>query len=153
MEIDLTNPVYRTNRAAALVSLDNNTGARNDASVTRQLDPRYAKAWHWLGASCLKMDNLKEAIYAYQRALDLTGGTASEAMKQGLADAKAKRELEYQAIDKEINPARKHSLGMKTLEENWDIDHKHAEFHSLVHERQIEGFPTLCRTNEMAICQ
>ena len=139
MEIDLTNPIYRTNRAVAQLSLDNNTGARNDASIARQLDPRYAKAWHWLGASCLKMDNLKEAIYAYQRALDLSGGNASEAMKQGLADAKAKRESEYQAVEQESSPARKHSLRMKIFEEDWDIDQRHAEFHSLVHERQIEG--------------
>lgn len=97
------------------------------------------KGVQWLGASCLKMDNLKEAIYAYQRALDLCGSTASEAMKQGLADAKAKQESEYEAIEKETSPARKHSLRRKILEEDWDIDQKHAEFHSVVHERQIEG--------------
>lgn len=39
MEIDLSDPIYRTNMAVALLSLDKNTGARNDASVARQLDP------------------------------------------------------------------------------------------------------------------
>ncbi len=33
MEIDFTNVVYRTNRSAASVSLNDNIGARDDASV------------------------------------------------------------------------------------------------------------------------
>jgi Flp pilus assembly protein TadD len=56
--------------------------ACDDAYIATQLDPKYAKAWARLGIAQLKLGNWKKARDAYQRAIDVTGGEATNLMTQ-----------------------------------------------------------------------
>jgi hypothetical protein len=139
MKIDLSNPIYRANRSAALLSLGKVEEANNDALVTTQLDPKYAKGWARLGLTELKLGNGTRAEAAYQRAIETSGSEVTELMKQGLADAKALVEKDIKAIETETDETKKEFLRSNFLDHKWDIVGKVPELHSLVHEQQVDG--------------
>lgn len=139
MKIDLSSAVYRANRSAALFSMEKYDDASEDALVATQLDPKYSKAWARLGIAELKLGNGKRARDAYQRAVEVAGKDATSLMKQGLADAKAKLDADVKAIKTEKDKTKKDELRKNFLDKDWDISGKSMEFHSHVHEQQVEG--------------
>jgi tetratricopeptide (TPR) repeat protein len=139
IKIDLGNAVYRCNRSAASFSNDKFEEAEEDAYVSTQLDPKYAKAWSRLGAARLKLGNFKRAKEAYQRAIAVAGKDATDQMRQGLKDAQAKLEEAAKEIKDEKNREKQHELRSTYLDHDWDIVGKKVELHSSVHERQVEG--------------
>lgn len=139
LKIDLANPVYWCNRAAAFRGLGKCDYAESDAYYSTQFDPMYAEAWSQLGAARLGRGLGKRAKEAFQRAIELTGDGASTAMKQGLEDAKKKIEADLDAIDKEDDRKKKLRLRKEYLNQDWDIAMRSIMTHSLVHEQQVEG--------------
>lgn len=139
IKIDLGNPVYRCNRSAASFSNDKFEEAEEDAYVSTQLDPEYAKAWSRLGAARLKLGSFKRAKEAYQRAIAVAGKDATDQMRQGLKDTQAKLEEAAKEIKNEKNREKQHDLRSTYLDHDWDIVGKKVELHSSVHERQVEG--------------
>jgi tetratricopeptide (TPR) repeat protein len=139
IEADLTNAVYRANRSAAMLSMKEYEAAHEDAWTATELDPKYAKAWARLGAAEMKLENTKRAADAYQHAINLAGSDVTDLMKQGLTDAKTKMASGLEALGKGSDKAAKNKMRMKILDEEWDINGKNVEFHSHVHELQVEG--------------
>ena len=139
MKVDLINAVYRCNRAAAQLGLENWENAEEDAYVATQLDPKYAKAWSRLGMAKLKQGCGKQAEKAYEMALHVAGKDATAPMRQGLADAKAKINETVKTINAETDQAKRHAMRSDFLEEDFDIVSKALELHSVIHEQQVEG--------------
>ena len=139
MEIDLSNPIYRSNRSAALFSLGMYEDAYDDAWLATELDPKNAEAWARLGAAHLKLNDLEAAVQAYKTAIQIAGKNVTAAMKQGLTNAKAKTEEAQNAFDNEKDVKKKHALRGELLDAPWHFRHKGLEFRSNVHERQVEG--------------
>jgi tetratricopeptide (TPR) repeat protein len=139
IKIDLGNAVYRCNRSAASLSNDRFEEAEEDAYVSTQLDPKYAKAWSRLGAARLKLGNFKRAKEAYLRGISVAGKDATDQMRQGLKDTQAKLEEAAKEIKDEKNREKQHELRSTYLDQDWDLVGKKVEIHSFVHERQVEG--------------
>ncbi|KAJ7017007.1 prion-inhibition and propagation-domain-containing protein [Mycena alexandri] len=139
MKIDLSNPIYRANRSAALLTMGKVEEAHYDALVTTQLDPKYAKGWARLGITELKLGKGMRAKAAYQRAIEAAGNEATALMKQGLADATALIDRDLKAIDAETDVAAQQILRNNFLDQEWEITGKSPEFHSRVHEQQVGG--------------
>ncbi|KAJ7748394.1 prion-inhibition and propagation-domain-containing protein [Mycena metata] len=139
MKIDLSNPIYRANRSAALLTMGKVEEAHHDALVTTQLDSKYAKGWARLGITELKLGKGMRAKAAYQRAIEAAGSEATALMKQGLADATALIDRDLKAIDAETDVAAQQILRNNFLDQEWEITGKNPEFHSRVHEQQVGG--------------
>jgi len=139
IKIDLGNAVYRCNRSAALLGLEKYEEAEEDAYVATQLDPKYAKAWSRLGMAMLKLGHGKRAKKAYERALQVAGKDATTQMHQGLAGAKKLITETVKAINSETDKEKQHGLESSFLDEDWEIIGKTPEFHSNIHEQQVEG--------------
>ena len=139
IEIDLSSPIYRNNRSAALFSLENYEDAFHDAWLASELDPKYAKAWARLGAACLKLNDLEAAVHAYQVAINVAGEDVTPTMRQGLEHARAKIKEEQKVFDNEKDVKKKHALRGEILDTPWELRNKSPEFHSHAHERQVEG--------------
>ena len=139
MKIDLTNAVYRCNRAAALLELNRNEDAEEDAFIATQLDPRYAKAWSRLGTAILKRGHYKRAIKAFEKAVQVGGKDASPQARKGLADAEEKLKESVKTINTCTDKTLQHKLVSEHMDEDWEIMGKSPELHSLIHEQQVEG--------------
>ncbi|KAK4451186.1 small glutamine-rich tetratricopeptide repeat-containing protein 2 [Podospora aff. communis PSN243] len=137
--IDLTNAIYRCNRAAALLELERWEDAEEDAYITTHLDPKYPKAWSRLGLAILKQGHAKRAKKAFEKALELAGREATPQMRKGLADADEKIKEQVKAINTETDKTKQHALISEHHDQDWEIVGKSPELHSLVHERQVEG--------------
>lgn len=139
IKIDLSNSIYRSNRSAALLSMGKVEEARQDALVTTQLDPNYAKGWARLGLTELKCGNGKRARAAYQRAIEIAGHGATALMKQGLADSRAKIDADLKAIEEEKDSKARDALWKSFYDRDWDDWGKLPELHSHVHQQQVDG--------------
>ncbi|KAJ3571326.1 hypothetical protein NP233_g3826 [Leucocoprinus birnbaumii] len=139
MKVDLTNVVYRCNGAAAQAGLENWSVAEEDAYIATQLDPKYAKAWSWLGMARLKLGYAKRAEKAFEKALQVAGKDATSEMRQGLADSQAKIKETVKAINSETDKAKQHAMRYEYLDQDFEIFGKVPEFHSLIHSQQVEG--------------
>ncbi|KAG6481691.1 hypothetical protein ZIOFF_058310 [Zingiber officinale] len=87
--IDLAsgNHVLYSNRSAAYASIKKYDAALSDARKTVDLKPDWAKGYGRLGAAYLGLGDAEQAVAAYEKGLELD--PASEALKSGLADARA----------------------------------------------------------------
>lgn len=81
------NHVLYSNRSAAHASLHNYADALADAKKTVELKPDWSKGYSRLGAAYLGLLDYIEAVNAYKKGLDIDPN--NEALKSGLADAKA----------------------------------------------------------------
>ena len=139
IKIDFSNSIYHSNRSAALLSMGMVEEAHEDAIVTTQLDPNYAKGWARLGLTELKRGNGKRARAAYHRAIEIAGCETTTLMKKGLADSKAKIDADLKAIEEETDPSARGALRRSFHNRDWDISGKIPELHSHVHQQQVEG--------------
>jgi hypothetical protein len=139
IESDLSNAIYRCNRSAALLGLEMHEEAEQDVYVAALLDSKYAKAWSRLGIAMFKQGDAKRDKKAYERAIQVAGKDATAQMHHGLTSAKERIEEKVKAIKSKTDFAQQHKLSSAYFDEDWEIAGKTPEFHSLIHEQQVEG--------------
>ncbi|KAK0749074.1 prion-inhibition and propagation-domain-containing protein [Schizothecium vesticola] len=139
MKLDLTSAIYRSNRSAALLELQQYPEAEEDAYISTQLDPKYAKAWSRLGLAALKQGHAKRAKKAFEKAIQMAGKDATAQMRKGLTDSDDAISEQIKAINMEKDQTKQHALRSDFLDQDWEILGKSPELYSLVHEQQVEG--------------
>jgi small glutamine-rich tetratricopeptide repeat-containing protein alpha len=87
------NPIYLSNRAAALSGQGKHQEAKSDAELAVAADPSYSKAWSRLGLANFVLGDSKGAMDAYKAGMDAEGG-GSEVMRKGYETAKKRYEEE-----------------------------------------------------------
>lgn len=97
IELDSTNVVYLSNRAAAHSSSAQHEKAVEDAEKAITLDPSFSKAYSRLGLARYALGDAKGAMDAYKKGLDVEGDGKSDAMKRGYETAKRRVEEELES--------------------------------------------------------
>jgi len=87
-ELDPTNPVYYSNRAAAHSSKGDHLTAAVDAEKAIELDPKFVRGYSRLGHARYSIGDYAAAADAYRRGLELEPGNAT--MKTGLQNSESK---------------------------------------------------------------
>ncbi|KAI5286085.1 hypothetical protein KEM54_000075, partial [Ascosphaera aggregata] len=98
LEIAPANAIYLSNRAAAYSASGDHQKAVEDAKAATQSDPSYVKGWSRLGLAQFALGNPREAMEAYQKGIEVEGGSGSDAMRKGFETAK-KRVAELESQD------------------------------------------------------
>ncbi|KIM22050.1 hypothetical protein M408DRAFT_29057, partial [Serendipita vermifera MAFF 305830] len=154
LDIEPENPVLLSNRAAAFISVEEYQLGCDDAQAAVDADPTFTKAWGRLGLAKLELGDIQGSVEAYKRGInsDSTGGSAI--MKQGYENAKRRlanspaggnvtQQTPNSSVvvaDKEKKkPDAKKKDKSAPWDDAWDLEGKSLEWHSLVHEKQIEG--------------
>ncbi|KAJ3558414.1 hypothetical protein NM688_g942 [Phlebia brevispora] len=88
IQLDPTNAVYYSNRAAAYSSKGEHGSAVADAEKAIEVDPSFVRAYHRLGHAHYCLNDYKEAADAFRRGLELDSSNAN--LKQGLQMAEAR---------------------------------------------------------------
>lgn len=90
--IDDTNVVYYSNRAAAYSSANQHEKAVADAEKAIAMDSTFSKAYSRLGLAKYALGDVKAAMEAYKKGLDVEGESKSVAMTKGYETAKRRVE-------------------------------------------------------------
>ncbi|KAF8649802.1 hypothetical protein AX16_005567 [Volvariella volvacea WC 439] len=88
INLDATNPVFFSNRAAAYSLKSDHLSAIGDAEKAISVDPTYVKAYHRLGHAYYSMFDYEEAVKAFEKGLEHDPNNAG--LKAGVADAKTR---------------------------------------------------------------
>ncbi|KAK6464464.1 hypothetical protein DFJ63DRAFT_317773 [Scheffersomyces coipomensis] len=96
IELDGSNVVYLSNRAAAYSSSQQHEKAVVDAEKAIELNPSFSKAYSRLGLAKYALGDPKSAMDAYKRGLDVEGDNKSDAMTKGYETAKSRVEEELE---------------------------------------------------------
>ncbi|PLW48330.1 hypothetical protein PCANC_00611 [Puccinia coronata f. sp. avenae] len=88
IQLDPTNPVYYSNRAAAQSQLGAHNEAIDDALKALEVDPGFAKAYSRLGHGYFSSGQYEKAVEAYEKGLELEPDNAT--IRNSLATAKSK---------------------------------------------------------------
>jgi len=88
VNLDPTNPVYYSNRAAAYSSKGDHLAAVGDAEQAISVDPKFVKAYHRLGHAQYSLGDFKASTSAFERGLKLEPGNAG--LKSGLQNSQAR---------------------------------------------------------------
>lgn len=102
LELNPTNAVFLSNRAAAHSAAKDHASAKTDAEAAVLLDPAYTKAWSRLGLARFALGDAKGAMEAYGKGIEYEGNGGSEAMKKGFETAK--RRVEEMESEEETLP-------------------------------------------------
>lgn len=97
IDLDGSNVVYLSNRAAAYSSSSQHAKAVEDAESAIKLDACFAKAYSRLGLAQYALGNAKESMEAYKKGLDVEGSTPTDAMKRGYETAKKRVEEDLES--------------------------------------------------------
>lgn len=89
IELNSTNPIYYSNRAAAFISSKDYDSAVDDAEKAIELNGKYSKAYTRLGSAKMSLNLPEEAVEAYNKAIEIEGVKATPAMKKDLETAKS----------------------------------------------------------------
>lgn len=101
IELDPSNVVYLSNRAAAYSSSQQHDKAVTDAEAAIKLNPDFSKAYSRLGLAKYALGDAKAAMEAYKKGLDVEGDKKSDAMVKGYETAKKRVEEDLeQSISK-----------------------------------------------------
>ena len=92
INLDPTNPIYLSNRAAAYSASQQHAQASSDAELAVAANPKYTKAWSRLGLARFALGDAKGSMEAYQKGIEYEGNGGSDAMKKGFETAKRKVE-------------------------------------------------------------
>ncbi|KAK7204487.1 hypothetical protein BZA70DRAFT_290449 [Myxozyma melibiosi] len=99
IELDGTNKIYYSNRAAAYSASKAHDLAIKDAEKALEIDPKYAKAYSRLGLAKYASGDPQGAMEAYKAGMDAEGNGGSDAMRKGYETAKARVEEDlYSAV-------------------------------------------------------
>lgn len=96
IELDPSNVVYLSNRAAAYSSLGQHDKAISDAEKAIEIDNSFAKAYSRLGLAKYALNDAQGAMQAYKKGLEVEGNSPSEAMQKGFETAKKQVESELE---------------------------------------------------------
>ncbi|KAK6458640.1 uncharacterized protein RJT20DRAFT_131803 [Scheffersomyces xylosifermentans] len=96
IELDGTNVVYLSNRAAAYSSSSQHQKAVEDAEKAIELNPDFSKAYSRLGLAKYALGDAKASMEAYKKGLDVEGDKKSDAMSKGYETAKRRVEEELE---------------------------------------------------------
>ncbi|KAA1083615.1 hypothetical protein PGT21_001495 [Puccinia graminis f. sp. tritici] len=88
IQLDPTNPVYYSNRAAAQSQLGAHDEAIEDALKALEVDPTFAKAYSRLGHGYFSSCQYEKAVEAYEKGLELEPDNTT--IRNSLATAKSK---------------------------------------------------------------
>lgn len=88
IQLDPTNPVYYSNRAAAHSQLGAHDDAIEDALKALEVDPTFAKAYSRLGHGYFSSCQYEKAVEAYEKGLELEPENTT--IRNSLATAKSK---------------------------------------------------------------
>jgi tetratricopeptide (TPR) repeat protein len=91
IDLDATNAIYYSNRAAAYSHLNQHEKAIEDCERSIELNPNYSKAYSRLGLACFSLERYDEAVKNYRKALELDPNNPS--IRQSL-DAAQKKQTE-----------------------------------------------------------
>lgn len=94
IELNPSNAIYFSNRAAAYSSLRDHEKAIVDATKALEVDPNYSKAYSRLGLAHYALGDAQASMEAYKNGLDIEGEKPSDAMKRGYETAKKRVEEE-----------------------------------------------------------
>lgn len=97
IELNPSNAIYFSNRAAAYSSLRDHEKAIVDATKALEVDPNYSKAYSRLGLAHYALGDAQASMEAYKNGLDIEGEKPSDAMKRGYETAKKRVEEELDA--------------------------------------------------------
>ncbi|RCI14297.1 hypothetical protein L249_5927 [Ophiocordyceps polyrhachis-furcata BCC 54312] len=92
LNLDPSNAVFLSNRAAAHSAAKDHDAARVDAEAAVAADPSYTKAWSRLGLARFALGDAKGAMDAYSSGIQHEGNGGSDAMKKGYETAKRRVE-------------------------------------------------------------
>lgn len=96
IELDNTNAVYLSNRAAAFSSNLQHEKAIEDAEAAIKLNPSFSKSYSRLGLAKYALGDAKAAMEAYKKGVEIEGDKVSDAMKRGYETAKRRVEEELE---------------------------------------------------------
>lgn len=133
------NAVYMHDRAAALYELERYDASWRDAFIATILDPKSAEAWCRFGLASMKMDRAKDAIQAYKEAIAIAADAATEEMRRGLDEAKARNKALLDIIDTETDVLKREVFRREYLEQDFAMPIQNTVVRSLVHAQQVEG--------------
>lgn len=88
IELDGSNPVYYSNRAAAYSQAGKQDEAIADATKAAEVDPTFSKAYSRLGHAYYCAGRFQESVDAYQKGIELDPN--NQVMKNSLATAKGR---------------------------------------------------------------
>ncbi|KAK9462929.1 uncharacterized protein V1516DRAFT_207112 [Lipomyces oligophaga] len=97
IELDPTNKIYYSNRAAAHSASQDHASAIIDAERALEIDPNYAKAYSRLGLAKYASGDAEGAMKAYELGIKAEGNGGSEGMRKGYDTAKARVEEDLQS--------------------------------------------------------
>ncbi|KAL2799385.1 hypothetical protein BJX66DRAFT_333287 [Aspergillus keveii] len=110
-----------------------------EASAWKQLAPDDAKAWSLIGRAWQGLENAKQAIAAYTRAVELAPASEKGAYQDQLTDAELALSVERNLASMIDDPIQRDTLEKKLRDQDWALQGKNYEGHSLVHKRQEEA--------------
>lgn len=96
IELDGSNVVYLSNRAAAHSSASQHENAVKDAEKAIELNPNFSKSYSRLGLAKYALGDASAAMKAYEKGLEVEGDKKSDAMTKGFETAKRRVEEELE---------------------------------------------------------
>ncbi|TGJ72921.1 hypothetical protein EYR41_000045 [Orbilia oligospora] len=138
MVIDNSIAMNSTFRALAYMALGKPAFAHDDATAATRLNPKDKLGWSALGDANVSLGNLTRAKEAYQTAFNLSGGKDDQ-ITEKLDDIAAKLNARIEFINKQTDTSLALTLEKQHNDEKYDINGRSVEFHSKIHERQVEG--------------
>ncbi|KAK6362343.1 hypothetical protein TWF730_006037 [Orbilia blumenaviensis] len=136
--IDNSTAMNSTFRALAYLALEKPGFAHDDATVATRLDPKDKLGWSALGDANIGLGNLTRAKEAYQKALNLSEGQ-DDMIKAKLNEVNTKFNTRVETINHQADPFLAITLEKQHNDEKYDINGRSVDFHSKIHERQVEG--------------
>ncbi|KAI3630740.1 hypothetical protein MIR68_012175 [Amoeboaphelidium protococcarum] len=88
IELDASNPVYYSNRAAAYSQLGQHENAIKDCECAIAIDEKFVKAYSRLGLAYYSLGKYEDAVKAYEKSLELD--PSNEVTKNSLSTARQK---------------------------------------------------------------
>ncbi|KAI3649546.1 hypothetical protein MP228_005178 [Amoeboaphelidium protococcarum] len=88
IELDASNPVYYSNRAAAYSQLGQHENAIKDCECAIAIDEKFVKAYSRMGLAYYSLGKYEDAVKAYEKSLELD--PSNEVTKNSLSTARQK---------------------------------------------------------------
>lgn len=111
IELDATNKIYYSNRAAAYSASSSHALAIKDAEKALDIDPKYAKAYSRLGLAKYASGDAKGAMEAYKAGMEAEGNGGSDAMRKGYETAKSRVDEDLRSVVPEDTDVSERSAG------------------------------------------
>lgn len=98
IKLDPSVGIYYSNRAAAYSASQQHEKAVEDAKESIRLNPSFSKGYSRLGFALMSLGDAQGAMEAYQKGLQVEGGSPSDIMKKGYEAAKKQVQADLDSI-------------------------------------------------------